>query len=285
MIIKGLNSYIPWRQPAAPRLLIQIGISVLFTIWLTYFAVKYLYAGVYETHFSSLVFRKNLFVLIIISLLYNALYTGSHFFRKWRSSIVEAEELKRQNLISQYESLKNQINPHFLFNSVNTMIGLIDENPELAKEYGHQFATIYRQILVKGKEELITLKEELEIVEIQRQLFKSRFGEALIFNLSIPESCFTKKIPPLTLQMLIENAIKHNSISAQKPLTIDIIADENTMTITNNIQPKNIKVETTQMGIENIKSRYKFLTDKDLIIEDDQKLFKVQLPLLDQKEK
>ncbi len=285
LIIKGLNNYIPWRQHAAPRVFIQIGLSILFTAWLSYLAVKYLYSGVYEAHFSSLVFRRHLFVFLIISLLYNAIYTGSHFFGKWRLSIVEAEELKRQNIISQYESLKNQINPHFLFNSVNTMIGLIDDDPKLAKEYGHQFAEIYRQILVKGKEELIMLKEELEIVEVQRKLFSSRFGEGLIFDLKIPASSLNKKLPPLTLQMLIENAIKHNSISLKQPLIIEIIVEGGELRVSNNVQLKNLEFESTHLGIENIRMRYKFLTNRKVVVEEDNLKFSVILPLLEQKEK
>lgn len=285
LIIKGLNNYIPWRQPTAPRLFIQIGISVIFTAWLTYFGVKFLYSGVYEVHYSSLVFRKNLFVFLIISLLYNALYTGSHFFGQWRKSIVEAGELKRQIIISQYESLKSQVNPHFLFNSMNTMIGLIDENPELAKEYGHQFAEIYRHILVKGNEELISLEEELKIINIQRKLFKSRFEQGLIFNLEIPSAYLAKKIPPLTLQMLIENAVKHNAISLKKPLVIEVKATENELIISNNIIRKNVKTESTQVGIENILMRYRYLTSREVVIKEDQNSFTVILPLLDKKEK
>jgi len=286
MIIKSLNHYIPWRQPAAPRVFIQIGISIFFTVWITYFAVKILYSGVYDVHFSSLVFRKNLFIFLIISLLYNAVYTGSHFFDQWRISIVETEELKRENLISQYESLKNQVNPHFLFNSMNTMIGLIDEDPSLAKEYGHQFSEIYRQILVKGKEELISLREELEIVDIQRSLFRSRFGEGLIFSLEIPDALMDKMIPPLALQMLIENAVKHNAISIKTPLKIEVRAKKDQqLQITNNIQRKNIKAESTGLGIENIKMRYKFLTDRHVIIYEDENMFTVTLPLLNKKEK
>jgi len=207
------------------------------------------------------------------------------FFEQWRKSIVEAGELKRQNVISQYESLKNQVNPHFLFNSMNTMIGLIDENPTLAKEYGHQFAEIYRHILVKGNEEIISLEEELKIVDIQRKLFKSRFEDGLIYNLEIPSEYLSKKIPPLTLQMVIENAVKHNAISLKKPLRIDVVAKENKLIVTNNIIRKNIETESTQVGIENILKRYKYLTSREVVIKEDLDSFTVVLPLLDKKEK
>lgn len=286
LINRQLNNYIPWRQPAAPRIFIQIGISVIFTAWITYFAVKYLYSGVYEAHFSSIVFRKNLFVFLIISLLYNAVSTGTHFFKQWRKSIVEAEELKRQNLMSQYESLKNQINPHFLFNSINTLIGLIDENAEMAKNYGLQFSRIYRYILDKGNEELISLSEELEIVEMQKQLFESRFGKGLVFILNIEQGLANKLLPPLTLQMLIENAIKHNAISIKSPLTIEISSrGDNTLVIKNNIHTKNVKEITTKVGLENIKKRYQYLTNSEVVVTESKEEFIVTIPLLDRKEK
>ncbi len=276
----------PWRQPAAPRVFIQIGLSILLTAWVSYFAVKFLYSTVYDAHFGSLVFRKTLFLFLIISLLYNSIYTGSHFFRKWRLSIVNAEELKRETLVSQYGALKNQVNPHFLFNSLNTLIGLIDEDPELAKDYGRHFAKIYRYILEKGQEEVVPLKDELEIIRIQKELLYSRFGKGLRIEINPEQGLLQKLIPPLTLQMLLENAIKHNMISSSSPLVIEILSIEyKTLLVKNNIQKKNVEDDSTQLGIKNIIKRYEFLTDRNVKVEDDGNYFKVELPLLDKKEK
>ncbi|MEO9802081.1 MAG: histidine kinase [Reichenbachiella sp.] len=280
-LIKLLNRHLPWRQPATYRVLIQIGLSVLFTIWLTYFAVKYLYAGVYHAHFSSLVFRGNLFVFLIISLLYNAVYTGGNLFKQWRESIVEAEEWKRQNLISQYEALKNQINPHFLFNSINTMLGLIEKHPKLAIEFGHRFAEIYRQILVKGAKELITLREEIQIIDIQSELLKSRFGKALNIISNIPENVMDKLLPPLSLQHLIENAIKHNQISTKCPLKIELDVENDLIRVVNNKQVRNYKTPSTETGLSNIRKRYQYFTDREVVIADNEGSFSVQIPLLD----
>jgi len=286
LIITLLDYYVPWRQPAAPRVFVQIGLSVLLTAWVTYFAVKFLYSTVYEVHFGSLVFRKTLFLFLIISLLYNAIYTGLHFFKQWRLSIVHAEELKHQNLVSQYGALKDQINPHFLFNSLNTLIGLIDENAELAKDYGRHFAKIYRYILDKGQQELLTLREELGIISIQKELLRSRFGESLRIEVKTDENLHNKLIPPLTLQMLLENAIKHNKISSQSPLVIEIVtSNHQTLVVKNNIQRKNIQEVSTQLGIKNITKRYEFLTDRKVSITDDNNFYTVELPLLDKKEK
>lgn len=280
-IIKKLNEYVPWRQAAAPRIFIQLGISTLFTVWITYFATYYLYDHLYEVHFSTLVFRRNLFIFLIISWLYNALYTGNHFFRQWRRSIVEAEELKRQNLISQNEALKHQINPHFLFNSINTLIGLIDENPDLAKEYGYYIARIYRYILEKENNDLVTLKEELGIVELQKELLASRFGEGFILKVHVEEAVKSNYLPPLTLQMLIENAIKHNTVSVKRPLTLEITnAGDAKLLVKNNIQRKSAEEKSTRVGIENIKKRYWFFTEESIeVFEND--YFEVILPLLE----
>ncbi|HAA13958.1 MAG TPA: hypothetical protein DCE41_20635, partial [Cytophagales bacterium] len=252
----------------------------LLTVWLTYWAVRLLYAEVYSAHFSVLVFRQNLFVFLIISLLYNAVYTGTHFFAQWRQSIVEAEELKRESLVSQLDALKNQINPHFLFNSINTLIGLIDEDPRQAKEYGHRFAEIYRQLLVQGKKELITLREEMEIVALQQQLFQARFGAGLAFCIQLPEEIQTQQLPPLTLQMLVENAVKHNVVSESRPLTIRLRYADDRVWVTNPRQPKNVVEPSTQTGLENIKNRYRFFTEQAVEVNEIDGEFRVSVPLL-----
>jgi two-component system, LytTR family, sensor kinase len=286
LIISRLDAYIPWREKAAPRVFIQLGLSILLTIWVAYIAGFLLYKVVYQAHFSSLAFRKYLFIFLIISLLYNALHTGYHFFQNWRLSMVKAEELKRESLKAQYDSLKNQINPHFLFNSINTLIGLIDEDPELAKNYGVQFAKIYRYILEKGSEELIALSEELNIVKIQQELFESRFGAGLVFKIDVTERANRLCIPPLTLQMLVENAIKHNIISESKPLTIHIRSvEDDKLIVTNNKQGKNVKGDNTMLGIENIKQRVSYLSEHVVKIEDLAEQFIVSIPLLDNPKK
>lgn len=284
LIIMGLDRTIPWRNPAAPRIFIQVGLSTILTAWVTYGGLQFLYAYIYEAHFSNLVFRRGLFLLMVISWLYNAIYTGHHFFAQWRHSIIEAEELKRQSIESQYESLKDQINPHFLFNSINTLIGLIDEDPELAKEYGHYFAKVYRYILDKGREELIPLKEELQIIDIQRKLLDARFGKGLVLNVNVPLVAQERLVPPLCLQMLLENAVKHNMASEDHPLNIDIsVTDDDEVEVRNNIQRKNA-IQSTQLGLSNIKRRYALMTTRPITVTEGD-FFTVKLPLLEAQSK
>ena len=182
--------------------------------------------------------------------------------------------------MSQLDALKNQINPHFLFNSINTLIGLIDEDPKQAKEYGHQFAEIYRQILVQGKKELITLKEELDIVGLQQQLFQARFGQGLTFHLAVPKEAKDTLLPPLTVQMLVENAVKHNVVSESQPLDIHIQYQDHRLCVSNRLQRRNLMEPSTQTGLENIRNRYRFFTDQEVMVRRIEGEFRVSVPLL-----
>ena len=281
LIGNGLNKYFSWRGNVSARIVVQITLSLIFTLWLTFVSDKLLYAFIYEGQFSFLAFKSDLFFFSIISILYTAINSGEHFFKQWRQSLVQTEELKRENLIAQYETLKSQVNPHFLFNSINTLIGLIQEDKQLAVEYGHHFAQVYRYILEKSKKELVLLKEELEIIETHAILLKARFGEHLALKVDVPDQ--KGYIPPLTLQMLLENAIKHNVISKKHPLIIDIRQKDRTLLISNNVLRKNQTENSTGIGLKNIQNRYQYLSKEHMVkIKETKNQFIVELPLLDQ---
>lgn len=283
LVVQFLNRHIPWRQPAAPRLLIQMGLSILVTAWITYFAVRILYEFVYDVHFGTLVYRRTLLLFIMVSLLYNAIYTGHHFFQQWRKSLLKAEELKRQNLIIQNDALKEQLNPHYLFNSLNTLIGLIDDDPELAKQFGRHFAKMYRYILDSSQKELATLAEEVKVIQVQKDLLKSRFGSSLDIQLKTNPALHQKQIPPLTLQMLLENVLKHNVASKWNPLNIDIYtSDRDSLIVQNNVQPRNkAEIDSIGVGINNIIKRYEFLTSRTVAVKQTSRVFSVEVPLLE----
>jgi len=196
ILISLLTQYIPWGKNNSPRIFIQLGLSTFFTLWLAYYALKYLYLEVYIAHFSIQVFRKSVFIFLGISMLFHAIYSSIYFFRNWQDTIIKSEQLKRQNLATQYEVLKDQINPHFLFNSINTLLGLINEDKALAVKYGEYFSKVYRYILEKGKEELVKLQTEIEIIDINIKLLESRFGNNLKIQTDIDKNDFEKMIPP-----------------------------------------------------------------------------------------
>ena len=201
-------------------------------------------------------------VVIIIALV---LYTNE-FFSSWREAVKNEESLKREKLALQYEALKNQVNPHFLFNSLNTLSGLIGKDDAKATLFVKQLSDIYRYVLEHKDREVVRIDTEMKFVENYINLMKIRFGDNLIVNTNIPKICSAKVIP-LSIQMLVENAIKHNIVSAEKPLTINITKEgDDKLRISNNIQKKSTilrddSADWENHGLKNIKSRYEYLSE------------------------
>ncbi len=184
--------------------------------------------------------------------------------------------LEQKQIETQLINLKAQLNPHFLFNSFNTLSGLIEENPDKGISYIENITDFYRYILELGDEKLIPLSKEIDMVHIYEKLLSERFGNG--FNINYQLHDLSVVIPPMTIQMLIENAIKHNQLSRKKPLTIDIVQDKNGLKVVNSKAPKNMMSYSTGLGLKNIRDRYRILGYKDIIIEDLPNQFSVYLP-------
>ncbi len=283
-ITKILNNHVKWQDNVTVRILIQVGINLVFTTWITYFYSKWLYYFIYDGIYPiESLFKQFLFITIIISLLYNAIYSGEYFFIKWKKTLIEAEELKRQNLVAQYESLKNLINPHFLFNSLNTLIGLINDDQKVAIQYGEHFSKVYRYLLDHRDDKVVPLQDELEIIKKFVFLFKARFGKGFEAKIDVDKNVMGKLIAPLTLQMLMENAIKHNIISNESPLQVHIFNEsESRLVIKNNLQKKNQIGKSTELGLDTIKKRYQFISNKEVLISETGTEFIVIIPLISQ---
>jgi LytS/YehU family sensor histidine kinase len=221
--------------------------------------------------------------LVMVAILITTLVDlGLFLLNKWRFSLAELERFKKENIEFHFEMLKNQVNPHFLFNSLNTLSSLIYTNQDTAAKFVRQLARVYRYVLENRDKEVISLKEELTFLQSFIYLIHLRFSENLKVEIEIPEKMQEKLIAPMTLQMLIENAIKHNVVSQKKPLTIQIYADMfDHITVTNNLQKKVVREYSSNIGLKNISSRYGFITDRKIIIEETGKYFKVRVPLLD----
>jgi ligand-binding sensor domain-containing protein len=200
-------------------------------------------------------------------------------FRERRISRVQ--QLEKEKAIAEFETLKNQVNPHFLFNSFNTLIQVIDEDKEKAIEYTQMLSDYYRSLIRYRDEDLVHLDEEIMLLEKYIYLQKMRFGDSLVFINSCqnPELAHIQ-IPPLTLQLLAENAIKHNVVSQSKPLQIEIRFDEHFVVMSNNLNPKLTKEAGEHLGLKNIKNRYALFSRKSIQIVHTQQLFEVRLPLL-----
>jgi two-component system NtrC family sensor kinase len=202
----------------------------------------------------------------------NHLYQNEKSLLLWKEAVLNLEKLKK-------ESFRNQVNPHFLFNSLNVLTELLYENQEQAARFVNQLAHVYRYILEYKDKEVVELKTELEFIEAFIFLLKIRFNENLTITTNITNIEKTW-VPPLTLQLLIENAIKHNHISSEKPLEINLSECDDYIIVKNKLHLKTSQERSTGIGLNNIKERYKFLTDKKIVIENDKESYTVKIPCL-----
>ncbi|MEM6965459.1 MAG: histidine kinase [Bacteroidota bacterium] len=215
-----------------------------------------------------------------------AIYESIWYYSQLKKSVQEAEQVKVAHVQTQLDGLRNQVNPHFLFNSLNTLNHIVEhEEKGVAKNFINQLSKVYRYILDSREETTISLAEELEFVQSYVMIQKERFLENLKVEINIPQQYFYKKIIPLSLQLLIENAIKHNIISTKKPLMIKIEIDRanESIVVSNNLQRKSKVLHSTKVGLENITERYRLLSATQPVkVEALEGQFRVSLPLLEE---
>lgn len=227
----------------------------------------------------------NLVANVIPVLVVGSIYENVYFFEQWKKSIQLNEALKNQQIRTQFEVLQNQMSPHFLFNSLNTLTTLIAEDEKVAIEFTEKLSEVYRYILQNKEKEVVSLKDELEFAKNYIFLLKIRFPENLNSSFNVDKKYFNQSIAPLTVQILVENAIKHNRISKGYPLNIEIYVDHsNSIVVKNNLQKKNVIEKSTKTGLENIKKRYAYFGKRNIDITTDEKIFYVTVPLLNIKD-
>ncbi|MBN2773636.1 MAG: histidine kinase [Prolixibacteraceae bacterium] len=204
------------------------------------------------------------------------------FLKNWKQAAVNEEKLKREILNVEFEALKNQVNPHFLFNNLTALSSLLYKDQDKAVRFINQLSEIYRYVLEYGKNEVVSLETEKKLLNNFIYLYGIRYENGLKININIPEER-NKFIVPMSLQILLENAIKHNTLSEEQPLEIKITLEDNYISVWNNFQPKTSVQHSGKLGLNNIKSRYRYLTNKEVIIEKTNEHFKVKVPVLNKK--
>jgi len=225
-------------------------------------------------------FIKELTELVIISLVF-FIYEGIYYLNKSREIQIEKNELQKITAEQKLDTLKNQVNPHFLFNSLNTLVTMIPEEPKLAIDFVQKLSKTYRNILDVRDEKLITIRQEMKALDSYIYLLKTRFqGKIQIFN-HLEDSVLDKFILPLSIQILLENAVKHNITSSRKPLSIGISEEDGHIVVRNKLQRKEQKYNSTKMGLANIRSRYKLLIGKDIVVDESDGSFTVKLPIIE----
>jgi len=275
-----LEKLCSWDLSPARRFMLQ---SILFTVIaaamvlaVRFIIYYFLYSG------KLLIFTDELMIILLVvffTLTVNIADLGSFLIERYRRSLAEVEKFRKENAEYQFEMLKLQLNPHFLFNSLNTLSSLIHEDQEKSSEFIRRLSDVYRYVLDKRSKELVPLKEEMEFIYSFSFLQGLRFQGMIDFRFKVSEDLLDRKIAPMTLQLLVENAVKHNVASRKMPLWIEIIAENNEISVTNNFQPKEDQ-GGTGIGLKNIASRYEFLSGRKVKIMKDNDQFKVIIPLI-----
>lgn len=278
-----LEKSLPWEHRPGVRFTIQLllGLGVTAIVFIIVSIFSHL-----STHIPLRLFIEEFAGhAVLFSIFVTSMYIGIFFFQRMKTALLETERLKQESLLAQNQVLRQQIDPHFLFNNINTLSSLIAEDQKLAIEFVRRLSNVYRYVLQSKDYELINLKEELDFIRDYAFAFHLRFGDNFSLATNVPEAFQNTRIPPLTLQILVENCVKHNIISRDKPLRVSISVENNShIVVRNNLQRKSILPSRTHVGLKNIITRYEFVTQKMVQIEEPQGEFIVKLPLLNGKE-
>jgi LytS/YehU family sensor histidine kinase len=270
-----VNLKISWFRFPVRRLIVGAIATISYTIVAVVLAMT-AFEKVFDVSFGT--FYWTIYFAVGITIFISLVLHSREFFLRGRRAAQEAENLQRESIVARYETLKNQVSPHFLFNSLNALTNLVYEDQDKAVKFIKQLSEVYRYVLDSREKEVVAIQEEAKFLSSYLFLQQIRFGDKL--NLDVRLADARGFAAPLVLQMLVENAIKHNVISEDDPLAITIHVVDDVIVVTNNIQPKSVTMEeSTGVGLDNIVKRYTFLTDRPVVIEHDDK-FTVKLPLL-----
>ncbi|REH01132.1 2TM domain-containing protein [Flavobacterium aquicola] len=275
-----------WLEQTNLRVYYGVIATLLYTIpavlGINYFLFIILRKMPLEEFFNQNMLWTHLFY-IILSLGVSTFMQARSFMVKWKQA--SKSEVTQQRIIAgtanaKFETLKNQIDPHFLFNSLNVLSSLIEENPDNAQRFTTSLSKIYRYVLEQKDKELVSVAEELSFAKTYMNLLKMRFENSLFYEL--PETVISPdaKVVPLSLQLLLENTVKHNVVSEQKPLNIRIFVDGDYLAIQNDFQKKEVIQSRQGVGLQNIVDRYGIITNRNVLIEQNEKTFTVRIPIL-----
>ena len=280
-IVDFISKRISWLEQPVKRFVIGVLAMVIYTVAAIVLIdyIIHLAFGVNDDWYTWENILQSGTIAVIITTIIALFLHARGFYISWKREVLNAEKYRAESINSKYETLKNQVNPHFLFNSLNVLTTLVYKDQDLAAKFIKKLSSVYRYVLDTKDEEVVDLDAELEFVKDFVFLQQIRFGDSLKLDNRIESK--NMKVPPLALQLLIENAIKHNEISENQPLTIDLAESEGYLEVTNNLQPKTIMEEDkNNLGLSNLKLRYEYLTDRLVEVLDDSKTFKVRIPLI-----
>ncbi len=268
-----------WKQHTFYLFLFIVCISIIFGSALMTGMMGFM-AVVFHWSNSLSDYLMNSTFMVLFTLIFTLMAYSSEFIKQWKISTEDNARMREEMVRGQYELLKTQVNPHFLFNSLNTLSSIIPSKPDVAVLFVQQMSRVFRYSLSHVSENTVLLDIEIKIVESYIFINKQRYDEKLIVNINIDKAARQSHVVTQSLLMLVENAIKHNEISEEHPLTVDIYNEENMLVIRNTLQPKKIMEESTGIGLTNVVNRYKSVSNVPVTIDRQHDLFTVNIPLL-----
>lgn len=277
-----LDKKFPWQSKPARRILIHLPVSVIFSAAVIYYSLQLFSRFICKLPDAQqeLLMLTSVVIGVMVSITVLSIEISSQFFSYWKKSLVEIEKHKTERLQAQLQNLKNQINPHFLFNNLSVLSSLVYKDQDKAVDFIRQLSKVYRYLLDNRNSELVSLENELTFIHAYTYLLKIRFDKNIIFVIEIAQDKLNALIPPMSLQMLIENAIKHNEVSSDMPLTVSIKTTGDMLEICNNLQLRTDTEESSKTGLQNIKDRYTYFTTRNVEVTTQHNLFCVRIPLL-----
>jgi sensor histidine kinase YesM len=287
-----LNRWVPWKNSFALRFItgyitnILLALTICFSLTLLIIQIwrtSVFWSGLSVTN-NDIIWKTG--ILFTTSLfIYTVIYALLYSYQQYAVAQIENLQGERKQLELQFEALKSQISPHYLFNSLNTISSLIYNDPQSAEQFIRRLAQTYQYILSSQNKKYVLLRDEVEFVQSYYYLLRIRFQQMLSIDINLPSNVMDSQMPPLTLQMLVENAVKHNTISSETPLFIYITALDNThLKIINTKSRQDLSVNSFKVGLENIKKRYAYFTDRKIEVRNDEK-FMVSLPVISNQHK
>lgn len=283
LVFMTLDSYFKKERFTPRRLLIGFISSFVVSIFTVFLLHIFQDVVIDGNNFSKFIANEkpaNYVVSVIITLVVSLAMHAFYFYKAYNENKVKEQKIIAGTANAKFESLKNQIDPHFLFNSLNVLSSLIEENPENAQQFTTSLSKIYRYVLEQKDKELVTVSEELAFAKTYMKLLKMRFENSITFDMPVDFDNTDAKVVPLSLQLLLENTIKHNVVSENKPLHIKIYIKDNFLVVENNLQKKEVLQDRKGVGLQNIINRYDILTKRKVLVEQTDLIFAVHLPIL-----
>ncbi len=292
-IITATNSYYndflsklySWEEQTQKRLWFGALGSILLTVLSFGLARVLVVVGIYGKEFTAFLQNENLgnyISALLIAILVSAILHAFYFYKALQDTKVKEQKIIAGTASAKFDALKNQLDPHFLFNSLNVLTSLIEEDPAQAQKFTTSLSKVYRYVLEQKNKDLVSVDEELQFAKTYVKLLKMRFEDSIVLDIPEHSSNPDAKIVPLSLQLLLENAVKHNIITSSKPLHIRIHEEGDVLMVTNNLQEKQVVKKSSGVGLQNIQQRYGLLSSRFMVVDKTATVFSVKLPMLTQ---